>query len=97
MSTTGALSTGSPAPRGPSLLAAIDAFLGQPELAASTRRSYAQTFAGLHRPGAAKMWHPTAALVIEILSPGDETWAKLPFYAAHQNGPLFNRLDSRAP
>src|ERR1700735_5147761 len=24
---------------------------------------------GLHRPGAADMWHPTAALVLEILSP----------------------------
>lgn len=40
--------------------------------------------AGLHRPGAAEMWHPTAALVVEILSPGDETWKKLPFYAAHR-------------
>ncbi len=39
---------------------------------------------GLHRPGAADMWHPTAALVVEILSPGDETWEKLPFYAAHR-------------
>lgn len=38
---------------------------------------------GLHRPGAAEMWHPTAALVVEIVSPGDETWEKLPFYAAH--------------
>lgn len=39
---------------------------------------------GLHRLGAAEMWHPTAALVVEILSPGDETWEKLPFYAAHK-------------
>lgn len=38
---------------------------------------------GLHRPGAAEMWHPTAALVLEILSPDDDTWEKLPFYAAH--------------
>ncbi len=38
---------------------------------------------GLHRPGAAEMWHPTAALVAEILSPGDEAWEKLPFYAKH--------------
>jgi Uma2 family endonuclease len=38
---------------------------------------------GLHRPGAADMWHPTAALVLEILSPDDETWDKLAFYAAH--------------
>jgi Uma2 family endonuclease len=37
---------------------------------------------GLHRPGAAEMWHPTAALVVEIVSPGDETWEKLPFYAS---------------
>jgi Uma2 family endonuclease len=38
---------------------------------------------GLHRPGTAGTWLPTAALVVEILSPGDETWQKLPFYAAH--------------
>jgi Uma2 family endonuclease len=37
----------------------------------------------LHRPGAPPLWHPTAALIVEILSPGDETQAKLPFYAAH--------------
>ena len=39
---------------------------------------------GLHRPGAAGVWLPTAALVVEVLSPGDETWLKLPFYAAHR-------------
>jgi Uma2 family endonuclease len=38
---------------------------------------------GLHRPRAAELWHPTAALVVEIVSPGDESWEKLPFYAAH--------------
>lgn len=38
---------------------------------------------GLHRPGATGVWHPTAALVIEIVSPRDDTWKKLPFYAAH--------------
>jgi Uma2 family endonuclease len=38
---------------------------------------------GLHRSGAAGTWLPTAALVVEIVSPGDETWEKLPFYAAH--------------
>jgi Uma2 family endonuclease len=37
----------------------------------------------LHRPGASGTWHPTAALVIEIVSPGDESWEKLPFYAVH--------------
>ena len=39
---------------------------------------------GLHRPGAAEMWHPTAALVLEVISPEDDTWQKLPFYAAHE-------------
>ncbi len=38
---------------------------------------------GLHRPGAAGVWLHTAALVVEILSPGDESRQKLPFYAAH--------------
>jgi hypothetical protein len=33
-----------------------------------------------HRPG--ELFNPTAALVIEIV-PGDKTWNKLPFYAAH--------------
>lgn len=40
--------------------------------------------AGLLSPdGAGGMWHPTAALVVEIVSRGDETWDKLPFYAGH--------------
>jgi Uma2 family endonuclease len=39
---------------------------------------------GLHRPGASGIWLPTAALVVEIVSPEDETWQKLPFYAAHE-------------
>jgi len=38
---------------------------------------------GVHRPGASGNWLPTAALVVEIISPGDESWDKLPFYAAH--------------
>jgi hypothetical protein len=38
---------------------------------------------GLHRPGASGVWHATAAAVVEILSPGDESREKLPFYAAH--------------
>jgi hypothetical protein len=39
---------------------------------------------GLLRPGPDELYSPTAALVAEIVSPGDETWAKLPFYATHQ-------------
>lgn len=39
---------------------------------------------GLHRAIPRSVWHPTAALVVEIVSPGDESWQKLPFYAAHK-------------
>lgn len=38
---------------------------------------------GVHRPGPDRLFYPTAALVVEIVSPDDETWKKLPFYAAH--------------
>ncbi|HEX3392463.1 MAG TPA: Uma2 family endonuclease [Solirubrobacteraceae bacterium] len=38
---------------------------------------------GLHQSQPRGVWIATAALVLEILSPGDETWEKLPFYAAH--------------
>jgi Uma2 family endonuclease len=37
----------------------------------------------LYRPEDGADWQATAALVIEIVSPGDESWKKLPFYAAH--------------
>lgn len=30
------------------------------------------------------MWLSTAAAVVEILSPDDESWQKLPFYAEHR-------------
>jgi Uma2 family endonuclease len=39
---------------------------------------------GLLRQEADGTWLPTAALVVEIVSPDDETWQKLPFYAAHE-------------
>ncbi len=54
------------------------------EFAVGGRDDYRVPDGGLHRPGASGVWHPTAALVIEIVSPGDETWDKLRFYAAHQ-------------
>ena len=61
------------------LLAAISEFnLGESE------HDFRVPDGGLHRPGAAGVWLSTAALVVEILSPDDETWQKLPFYAAHQ-------------
>ncbi len=39
---------------------------------------------GLHRSRPRGTWFATAALVVEIRSPGDETWEKLAFYAAHR-------------
>ncbi len=38
---------------------------------------------GLVRAGTAGVWLATAALVVEVLSPDDETLAKLTFYARH--------------
>jgi Uma2 family endonuclease len=38
---------------------------------------------GLHRDSSDVLYHPTAALVVEIISPGDETRDKIPFYAEH--------------
>lgn len=37
----------------------------------------------LLRPGPDAVDPPTAAAVVEIVSPGDDTYDKLPFYAAH--------------
>lgn len=41
---------------------------------------------GIHRgdPDPGTVYLPSAAVVIEIVSPGDETYEKVPFYAAHQ-------------
>jgi Uma2 family endonuclease len=39
---------------------------------------------GLHRTRSWGTWEHTAPLVVEIVSPGDETWLKLPHYAAHE-------------
>ncbi len=38
---------------------------------------------GLHREFTDCVWYPTAALVIEIVSPGDESYKKFDFYASH--------------
>jgi Uma2 family endonuclease len=38
---------------------------------------------GLHREFTDRVFYPAAALVIEIVSPGDESWGKLDFYASH--------------
>lgn len=38
---------------------------------------------GLFLPGASGVWQFTASMVVEIMSPDDESLQKLPFYAAH--------------
>ena len=38
---------------------------------------------GYHRGVPSGVWIPTAAIVVEILSPDDETWEKFNFYARH--------------
>lgn len=37
-----------------------------------------------HRSLPSSVWVPTAALVVEVISPDDETWAKFGFYARHR-------------
>lgn len=50
--------------------------LGQPD-------DYRVPDRALHRSAPSGMWVPTAALVAEVLSPHDESWKKLDFYARH--------------
>jgi hypothetical protein len=38
---------------------------------------------GLLRPGENGVYASTAAVIVEIVSPDDESWDKIPFYAAH--------------
>jgi Uma2 family endonuclease len=60
------------------LVAAIQPFnLGE------SAEDYRVPDGALHRAIPRELWFPTAALVVEIVSPGDESWQKLPFYAAH--------------
>jgi Uma2 family endonuclease len=56
--------------------------LGQFNLG-SDEHDYRVPDGGLHRDFIDRVFYPTAALAIEIVSPGDETWGKLDFYAGH--------------
>ncbi len=47
-----------------------------------TEDDYRAPDGGLFRERSTAIWNPTAALCLEIVSPGDESWEKLPFYAA---------------
>jgi Uma2 family endonuclease len=53
------------------------------ELNIGAREDFRVPDAALLRPGPGGVYLPTAALVVEIVSPDDDTWQKLPFYAAH--------------
>jgi Uma2 family endonuclease len=58
------------------LVPAIGAFnLGESE------QDYRVPDGGVHRQRPHGVWLATAAIVVEIVSPGDESWEKLPFYA----------------
>jgi Uma2 family endonuclease len=48
------------------------------------RDSYRVPDGGLFRSQPHGVWQGTAALVIEVVSADDETWAKLEFYAVHE-------------
>lgn len=50
--------------------------LGEPD-------NYRVPDGGFHRSTPASVWVPTVALVFEVLSPEDETYAKLDFYFSH--------------
>jgi len=49
-----------------------------------SEQNYRVPDGGLHRGRPSGTWNSTAALVVEIVSSGDESWDKLPFYAAHR-------------
>ena len=58
-------------------LLGLDAFnLGDP-------RDYRVPDGGFVRGRPGTLYVPTAAVVVEVVSPDDETFAKLPFYVAH--------------
>jgi len=64
-----------PAARRAGLAPMISIFnLGEPN-------NYRVPDGGVFRESKDHMYYPTAALVVEVVSPGDETWDKLPFYA----------------
>jgi Uma2 family endonuclease len=49
----------------------------------SSEEDYRVPDLGVHRAFSDRVWYPSAMLVIEIVSPGDESYKKLDFYAAH--------------
>jgi hypothetical protein len=64
-------------------LARAAGLISSPEFNLGDKDDFRVPDRGLHRPEVSGDWRPTAALVVAILSPGDETPAKIPFYADH--------------
>ena len=62
--------------------AGLEAVIGGVNI--GTADSYRIPDGSLHRPGSGGTFLSTAALALEIVSPEDETWEKLGFYASHQ-------------
>lgn len=50
----------------------------------SSKDDYRVPDLGVHRDPQLAVWIPTAAIAVEVLSPDDDTWKKLPFYARHE-------------
>jgi len=67
---------------GPARAAGLVPAMGEFNLG-SSEEDFRVPDGGLHRAIPRDVWNPTAALVVEIRSPGDESWQKLSFYAAH--------------
>jgi hypothetical protein len=67
---------------GPARAAGLLAVMGEFNLGES-EHDFRVPDGGLHRPGAAGVWLATAAVVVEVLSPDDESRQKLSFYAEH--------------
>jgi Uma2 family endonuclease len=65
---------------GPSRVAGLVPAMGEFNLGVS-EHDYRVPDGGLHRQRPRGVWHATAALIVEIVSPDDESWEKLPFYA----------------
>jgi Uma2 family endonuclease len=54
------------------------------EFGLGAKDNYRAPDLGVHSEPQLGIRVPTAAIVVEILSPEDETWKKLPFYAEHE-------------
>ena len=65
---------------GPARAAGLVPAVGEFNLGES-EHDYRVPDGGIHREVPRGAWFATAAIVIEIVSPGDESWEKLPYYA----------------